>query len=453
MKKLLPAILALAIFASCNKTENETDTLDISAPSEIVFNADGTGEHSEITVTTDAAEWSYEMAPEDGNGWLTADRLENKLTLAATPRTESTAPAAVTITFRAGNAPVKTVTATQLPASPQVSALYEFSLANVAIVAVSENGRYVTGYNSDGGFVLDVTKLRHDEEGLTVLEEGYAVPVYTPEQNPELIFDYTFLMQAVDNEGTPYPMSVTPDGSTMVGFTGSPFEGGVQPCLFIDGTEKLLPIPDSYYVVDEDYYGAYAAYISADANLVVGEMQTYAPQVAVYWTKNAAGEYEWHEIAADMIETEPNGEYIDLTVYPELSFPASGASVNGKYTFGALITTTAEALITDADSRPYILDVETGELTFVPDHNNAIPSAVSDDGTLFFFEYDSDAGEIPYVFKNGSTKIFKEWVKENYDLDIAANVGTVQTVSKDRKVIAWYEMTMDGFVNHIIVVE
>lgn len=117
MKKITMAFAALSLlFAACEREGGGTEaaTLEIDAPSEITFNADGTGGRASIAVTTNQSEWDYAMSPTDGAGWLTALKDEGVLKLTAAPNTSGVEPASVTITFRAGDAPEKTTTAKQL---------------------------------------------------------------------------------------------------------------------------------------------------------------------------------------------------------------------------------------------------------------------------------------------------------------------------------------------------
>lgn len=464
-KLLLAAVvLASVFFVACRENpENsddpkdpdpETPTLTISAPEQIEFNADGTGDYSEITVATNQPDWDYTMDPGDGHGWLTADKSGDKLTLIAAPRTEETAPATVAITFSAGEATTVTVTASQLAATPHVERPYLYKIfgPGIALTAISENGHYTAGYNGDAGIVVDVTKLIHvtnEETGEeeTAFEEGYEVEVYTLEDNPDMMIDFVFALQAVDNDGNAYPMSVTPDGSTTLYYRK--IDGKQTPFIIENGVEKALPFPDEYYVVPEDMRGVLPDCISSDGNVIVGRFLTYHPYVSMYWKKNAAGEYVCGSIAPELVVTTQNGEYIDMVEYP-VNQPASGVSFNGRYAYGSIHTGTDSA----DPRKPYIFDIETGVTTLVPDQISANATLATDDGTLFFATpFAGGAVRTPWVFENGVTRTFAEWVKENYDLDVE-NTGTVRAISRDRKVVVWFENTVEyGYVNHIIVVK
>ncbi len=329
--------------------------------------------------------------------------------------------------------------------------LYKIFGPHIALTAISENGRYIAGYNSDAGMVIDVTKLIYvfnEETGEmeTGFEDGYVVPVYTPENNPEMTVDFVFAVQAVDNNGNAYPMSVTPDGSIMVNYRR--VSGREQPFIIENGIEKDLPLPTEYYVIPEDFRGAQPDYISADGNVIVGRFHTYSPYVSMYWKKNGAGEYECGSIARELVVTQQSGPYTDMIEYP-VNQPASGASFNGRYAYGSIHRGTNNS----QPRRPYIFDIETGVTTLVPNQTSANATAATDDGILFFATPYSGGGlRTPYVFENGTTRTLAEWVKENYDLDIP-NSGTVRIVSRDKKVVVWFENSVDGYVNHILVVK
>ncbi len=122
-RALWAALLILS--TACHKEPEtpETATLEIDAPAEITFKADGTGGMEAITVTTNQTEWEYTMDPADGALWLTAVKENDKLRLTAAPNTETTAPASVKISFTAGDAPERATTVKQLAAdAPAVPA-------------------------------------------------------------------------------------------------------------------------------------------------------------------------------------------------------------------------------------------------------------------------------------------------------------------------------------------
>ena len=93
-------------------------TLSTDAPGEITFNADGTGEHSEITVTTNQAEWNFTLTPEEG--WLTAEKAGNTLSLTAAPNTLPVTVEDVILEFTAGEAEPVTLTVKQEMGAPEM---------------------------------------------------------------------------------------------------------------------------------------------------------------------------------------------------------------------------------------------------------------------------------------------------------------------------------------------
>ncbi len=121
LKWTLFAALSLLLTA-CEK--EDAAKLEIDAPAEITFKADGTGGMEAITVTTNQPEWSYTASPADGAGWLTIVKEGNLLKLTAAPNTEITAPESVKITFTAGNAPEKVTMVKQLAAGAPTEFTY-----------------------------------------------------------------------------------------------------------------------------------------------------------------------------------------------------------------------------------------------------------------------------------------------------------------------------------------
>ncbi len=163
MKKLIFLMATAAIaLTSCKDPKPEQATLSINAPAEITFNADGTGGMAAITVTTDQAEWNYTLTPADGAGWLTPTKDGNQLKLSAAPNTETTAPASVTITFTAGDAPEKTTTVKQLAAEEVVQP------------TLTTDAPEVINFNADGtgGMAAITVTTNQDEWGFALVPEG-----------------------------------------------------------------------------------------------------------------------------------------------------------------------------------------------------------------------------------------------------------------------------------------
>ena len=110
---------AILIF-SCNRVDPVTFTFTIDTPTDIEFNADGTGGYPVITVDANQ-EWDFTLMPADGNGWLTASRSGNQVSLTAEPNTGATAPASVTILFTPVETSPVLVTVKQLAAESALS--------------------------------------------------------------------------------------------------------------------------------------------------------------------------------------------------------------------------------------------------------------------------------------------------------------------------------------------
>lgn len=117
MKKLLLICLATIasgaiLLTSCDKGEEQGE-LKVNAPSEIVFEADGTSEHSTVSVSG-RDDWQLVLDPADGNGWLTVTSKGNgSFTLAAAPNTRPNPPADVKLTVSAPGATSVEITAKQ----------------------------------------------------------------------------------------------------------------------------------------------------------------------------------------------------------------------------------------------------------------------------------------------------------------------------------------------------
>ena len=449
MKKVFFAAIAAATVLSCNQPEEPTTpspTLEISVPQEIVFDVKGRSDNSVITVTTNQQEWNYALEPENGNGWLTAAQSGDKLTLTALERTAETVLEPVEVTISVSEELSYTVNV-----SHEWAYLYKIWGPHIALHTVSANGRYLAGYNSDAAIVVDLTRLEYDGNGETVMAAGYEVTTYTPEDNPEMYVEGTFCLNGVDNNGNGYPLSVTPDASLRLYYERDDI---TNPYLYVNGTRTDLPQAADYpELLQADYRGAYPDYITPDGSVIAGRFLSYTPYIAMYWKKNAAGEYVAGNIAKDVIQytIDPDQGWVTFTEWP-VNQPGGGVSPNGKYAFGALITGTRAT----NTHKPYIFDIEKGETTLVPDVTSGNATAATNDGTLFYsVPYTGGAARDAFVFENGTSVALTEWIGENYGIDVGeAGTGTLKAITEDGKTLSWFENTVDvGYVNHIIVVK
>ena len=127
--------LYFLLVPSCSE---EKPMLSVDVPATLIFNADGTGETSVIGVTTNQSSWDYSLTPPDGGGWLSVDKVDMTLRLAAAPNLSATEPVPVIIRITAGDAPVAEITAKQL--------------AGDAVLAVEPNISSLTFF--DDGMVI-----------------------------------------------------------------------------------------------------------------------------------------------------------------------------------------------------------------------------------------------------------------------------------------------------------
>lgn len=103
------------------KNENGQATLSVDAPSQITFNADGTGGMKIITITTNQPSWTYSLNPSNGAGWLSVVQSGNTLQLSASSNESADSRDDVTVTISAGNAPHIQITIKQLTGNANLS--------------------------------------------------------------------------------------------------------------------------------------------------------------------------------------------------------------------------------------------------------------------------------------------------------------------------------------------
>lgn len=109
-------ILAGGILISCKQDSEIKPLLATDAPEEIVYNADGTGGQTVITVSTNQEEWDFTLSPEDGNSWLAAEKGENTITMKVSENDELKNRDEVQMTISAGIAAPVRIRFTQLAA-------------------------------------------------------------------------------------------------------------------------------------------------------------------------------------------------------------------------------------------------------------------------------------------------------------------------------------------------
>lgn len=103
------------------KNENGQATLSVDAPSQITFNADGTGGMKIITITTNQPSWTYSLNPSNGAGWLSVVQNSNTLKLSASSNESADSRDDVTVTISAANAPHIQITIKQLAGNANLS--------------------------------------------------------------------------------------------------------------------------------------------------------------------------------------------------------------------------------------------------------------------------------------------------------------------------------------------
>lgn len=111
---LWSCIICLLGCSKSNEEDLPSPTLEINAPSEIVFKADATCPNSTITVTTNQSSWTYSLNPYDGAGWLSVQQSGNTLKLTAKKNDLPEERKKVFITISAGNAEDICISARQL---------------------------------------------------------------------------------------------------------------------------------------------------------------------------------------------------------------------------------------------------------------------------------------------------------------------------------------------------
>ena len=102
-------VLSALVLSACVQKEDPAE-LSVT-PAMVSFDADGRSETPVLTVVTNQDSWDYSVLPED-NGWLTAVKEGNTLTLSA-EATDEESVRAVELTFTAGTAEPVTVTVSQ----------------------------------------------------------------------------------------------------------------------------------------------------------------------------------------------------------------------------------------------------------------------------------------------------------------------------------------------------
>lgn len=467
MKKvLLAAFAATAMFAGCKKGGDEGATLSKGAFSvttdNVVFDFfTRTSPNSEITVTSPDGSYSYAMEPADGAGWLAANQSGSKLTLSLIQRDETTAPEPVTLTITSGTESA-TVNVTH-----EWAYIHTLTGTRMAFDAVSENGRFIGGFNSDMALVVDATQLRNDENGTTIpfVPFGEHKPTLdadgVPVSTDPLVLEGTFFMHYIDNSGNPYTIGATPDGSIRLHYTTQ--GGSTTPYYKENGVTETLPQPTNYYVAEQDFRGTYPDVISADGNVILGRFRTYSPLVSCGWKKNSSGQYECFDVAPDVVEMQKvvdgsgnpilqdGKELYDFKYFP-VNIPGGGISWNGKYISGVV----RDRVAGGGYRQPFIFDVETGTTTRVTGvEASDVGPVATDDGLLFYSTTVNEADYTPYVFNvQDKTSIeLATWVRNRFGIEFTqSDAGRIGGVSRDQKTICWYKNSAEGMINYVVVV-
>ncbi|MDE6668270.1 MAG: hypothetical protein K2K26_01150 [Muribaculaceae bacterium] len=172
--------------------------------------------------------------------------------------------------------------------------------------AISPNGKWVCGgqsiWNLETGKMItsDNTEIRLaaiSNNGLAVGNMGDYALKMDADGNYELFDGMTFDYYSTSR-------SISGDGSII---TGSRFDGSFHqtPCYWENGTYHQLPVPDVMedMPAEVEIYSVAAGSISEDRNVIVGNIITgTGGEAFVMWTRNEAGEYEFHPLYAGLTE-------------------------------------------------------------------------------------------------------------------------------------------------------
>jgi hypothetical protein len=322
---------------------------------------------------------------------------------------------------------------------------YDFLLGGIPIEHLSPNGRYAAGEWDLTGVVFDLYQIADDEYQPAVYGEGG-----TP--RPDLVSDYSFSLRGVDDNGNPFAIGVTADGTTTIRYHST--QGVYTSYVVKNGVSTPLDAP-STYVTGSNYQGVLADLISADGKYILGRINADGSTwIACKWTLNGTN-YEFSEIAPNSVEyiQEP---FPKFNKFPE---PANinGLSVLGEYSCGVIRVAQGGTIFAPIPAKfmPYLYKMSDGSITVLENETDSRASFVTDDGTLFCatpYNFPFGGDRTSYVYANGTKQSFSEWVNATYGLTVE-DKGVVTAVAKDYSVVIWFTNETMGYVNHFIVVE
>lgn len=321
--------------------------------------------------------------------------------------------------------------------------------------AISPNGRYLGGSNSDqmGGFIYDTQSKKvvdfsapdtdTDLQIKSISNEGVAVGW----NGPAAIFNFANANCTTYGEDGQYLfMGISPDGKLIAGARydneDSP-EG--QPCLFKDGKPVDLPQPSNKFL-GASSTGAAALSVSNDSIISGLWVDNMATRPALLWAPGREADtymvypFSRPYFAVDMESTKP---------YATFSCDQTVMSPNGKYIVVNVEKYTGEwesslgvARYNTANDSLEIFTCDPEDEMFAEVGAEIMGCAVSDDGTIVGFYGGMYGPRCGFMWKKGDDKIKslaaefpKATLLADYD---AGGFNTPAGISADGRYIAGF---------------
>ena len=341
-------------------------------------------------------------------------------------------------------------------AADDVSIIWSNNPGQFLASGISDDGKYVCGnntiWNLNTGetvstYDINVTLGSISNTGMAVGNAtDYAVSV---EANGDMRY-----IDGMDFVNFSTARAISADGSIIV---GSRFDNlyRQEACYWENGVHHKLPVPEIFEDMPDDVeiYSIAAGGVNADGSVIIGNIITgTGAEAVVMWTRNDAGEYEFHPLYAGLMEF---GWELEK---PYIQMEAQSVSANGKWISIMLQPNSFDDMSFYAGR----YNIETGEVeealkmdAYVGDY---YPTGITDDGmTIGFIEQEqmSMFGRQGFIWTPGSDKaqLLSECYNDTPELtEMETGVSLVLTsITSDGKYLTGFSIQDESNVNSFVM--
>ncbi|MDU1891517.1 MAG: hypothetical protein E6767_12585 [Dysgonomonas sp.] len=425
--------------------------------SSFTFSPEGT-ETFEIKVEASKS-WTVEYVGD----WVVEKEKDNSSIKIGATATQSNSDRLAQLVFRAGDA-VEVVNVSQLGTNVGFSMMDNNSLE----VAVSTNGRYVAGVNSQltgessyeyTPFIIDLVTGKRttkkvlkkntvavaiSDNGTLVLMDETTWTTFHYDESDEII-----IPKLPAGYKSPTVQGISADGKIMVGYARKESDRLDYPVKWTNGNPEILPVPEKTGLGELLEQGAMARGCSADGSVIYGSI--WDDKSAIYWKDGKVGFVGADKMRKHTINVMISGSLVGVEVLdrPILYAETANMSPNGKYLAVTFRKVESVDNVQVEFSSPAVFDVENETLTILTEYPSGFEDGagrtVSDKGMLSF-SCPAQASTTGFIYNMNSKSVLSTsaFIKQDYGFSFTTEDAIITRIVNDGRVLLGLNVLVRG---------